>query len=130
MRLPVKRAATLCFLVLVLSGIVLMRYEPILNWHTAWTLRNEKDAKARVAIINSTLPYERSYWNRQYLREALRADAEWERWYLGDLIGQRFGTNAKPVLRSLLKEPMSEASRSNVLAVISKVPLRVNSNHD
>lgn len=121
MRPKLKILVVLCLLGIILLAVVMVRSEPILNWFVARSLHSEKDAKKRVVLINTTLRYAPEYWNREYLREALRADTQWERRFLAELIRERFHTNATQELQSLLTQGVPESSKSNVIAVISEL---------
>jgi len=121
MRSKLKIIVVLALLGIILLAVVMVRSEPILNWFTARSLHSENDAKKRVVLINTTLTYAPEYWNREYLLEALRADTQWERRFLADLIRQRFHTNATHELQSLLTIGVPESSKSNVISVISEL---------
>jgi hypothetical protein len=101
MRRKLDIIVALVLLGIVLLAVVMVRSEPILNWFTARSLHSENDPKTRVVLINTTLTYAPEYWNREYLREALRADSQWERRFIADLIRERFNTNATQELQSL-----------------------------
>jgi hypothetical protein len=117
MKMPVSRIVVFSLLCVGLVVLLLMRPEMVTNWILVRKLASEKDAHARLAVLNSTLTRDPSYWNPHYLKSSLRASTDIEQHFLADLIHERFGTNGVRELRSLASKTQSLSDQSNVLAV-------------
>lgn len=109
------------FLGVLLLATIMLPHEPILNWVIARKLHHEQSPQKRIVLINTTLTYSHEYWNREYLREALRADTQLERQFLAGLLQRRFETNAAQQLQALLTTDLPNVARSNLAAVISEL---------
>lgn len=117
----VRMCLVLVSLSMLLLAIIIVPHEPILNRFTAYKLHREGNPQRRIVIINTTLGYAPEYWNREYLREALRAGTQLERRFLADLIHERLNTNGVQQLKNLLTSGLPEVAITNVTAVISEV---------
>jgi hypothetical protein len=120
-RSKIRICLVLVSLGMLLLAIIMVPHEPILNQFTAYKLHREGNPQRRIVLINTTLGYAPEYWNREYLREALRAETQLERRFLADLIYERFNTDGIQQLQRLLTPGLPELARSNVTTVISEV---------
>jgi len=119
MKPKLKKALVIVALGLCLLGVLMVRSQPIVNWLQSRKLMAETDPKKRVVLINESLAYSPEFWNLRYLQCALRAEADFERVFIANLIHDRFDTNGVAELRAILGNEVPDSARTNGLAVVS-----------
>jgi len=119
MKPGLKIALVLFSLVACLAGLLVMRSQPIVNRLQSRKLTAESVPQKRVVLINETLGYSPEFWNIRYLQCALRAEADFERVFIANLIHERFGTNGISELQALLGKNLPDSAKTNGLAVVS-----------
>ena len=119
MKPKLKKLLVFVALGLCLLGVLMVRSQPIVNWLQSRKLMAETDPKRRIVLINESLAHSPDFWNLRYLQCALRAEADFERVFIANLIHERFDTNGVAKLRALLGNEMPDSARTNGLAVVS-----------
>lgn len=119
MKLNPRFRAAYGLLVVIFVLILTINSQSLLNWYMSSRLHSYADVNKRIVLLNMSRSYSTNYWNQQYLLEAYRANSEVERRFIADIIHERFGTNETSELQQMAARPISESSRSNILAVIN-----------